>query len=641
VIFQRSLMIAKKLRLRPEMQIALFNLGNLANSQQQLQIALSFYQEADAVNSLVKLQSQIYQFEILIKLNNYIEAEKLLPQIQTQLSNLPTNQTTIYAQIELATNLVKMKVENLSYIPALDQYSDTVSQIPTSTSQYLIHAAQLLATAQKQAQTLGNPRAESTALGKLAGLYEQTHQWQEAKNLTKQALDLAQTIAAPDIAYQWQWQMGRIFKATGDIQAAIAHYTEAFDTLQSLRQDLIAINQDMQFSFRESVEPVYRELADLLLQDNPNNIPVPQKNLIAAQKVIESLQLAEITNYLHQSCWDNQSIPIEQIDASSALIYPIILRDRIEIILSIPGKPLRHYATYQDQTKTETIIKQMRQSLRRTSFESERLPIAQEIYTWLLEPAIKELQFSNIKTLVFKLDGSLRNIPMAALHDGKQYLIEKYQIAIAPNLQLPKPQPIPPNQIKVLIGGLSKATQDYDALPGVEQEIRNISAKVPTTVLLNQQFTTTNLLAKSKKQAFSVIHFATHGQFSSKPQNTYILTWKGQLNINELNTLLNDRTSPIELLVLSACQTAKGDERAALGIAGVAIRSGARSILASLWTVNDESTPIFMSTFYQELLKSGVTKAEAVRQAQLNLLKDPNFSHPYYWALFILVGNWL
>jgi CHAT domain-containing protein/predicted negative regulator of RcsB-dependent stress response len=605
VIFQRGLIMAKKLHLQPEIKIALLNLGNLASSQQQLQTALSFYQEADGENSPVKLQTQIYQFEILIKLNNYIEAQKLLPQIQTLLSNVPPSQTTIYAQIELATNLVKTKID----------------------------AAQLLVTARKQAQILGIPRAESIALGKLAGLYEQTQQWQSAKNLTKQALDLAQTIAAPDIAYQWQWQMGRIFKATGQTQAAIANYTEAFETLRSLRQDLIAMNQDVQFSFRESVEPVYRELADLLLQDN-----APQENIIAARVVIESLQLAEIANYLHY-CSYNQTIPIEQIDANTALIYPIILRDRIEVILSIPGQPLRHYATPQNQTQTETIIKQMRQSLRRTSFESERLPLAQKIYTWLLEPAINDLHFYNIKTLVFKLDSYLRNIPMAALYDGKQYLIEQYQIAIAPNLQIPKP--IPLKQIKVLIGGLSQATPEYDALPGVEQEIRDISAKVPTTVLLNQQFTTKNLQLLSKKQPFSVMHFATHGQFSSKPQNTYILTWKGRLNINELNTLLSDRTSPIELLVLSACQTAKGDERAALGIAGVAIRSGARSTLASLWTVSDESTPIFMSNFYQELLKPAVTKAEAVRQAQLHLLKNPNFSHPYYWALFILVGNWL
>lgn len=555
-ILQESLMMAKKLRLQPQIQIALFNLGNLANSQKQLQTALSFYQQVDIENSPVKLQAQIYQFEILIKLEKYLEAQKLLPKIHVELRNLPSNQTTIYAQIELATNLVKIKAQNLN-------------------PQYLIEAAQLLATAKKQAQTLGNPRAESIALGRLAGLYEQTQQWQDAKTLTKQALNIAQTIAAPDIAYQWQWQMGRILKVTGNKQAATANYIEAFETLRSLRQDLIAINQDVQFSFSESVEPVYRELVDLLLQDNPNTTPAQQQhNLIAARVTIESLQLAELANYFHQACLNNQTVPIEKIDASSALIYPIILRDRIEVILSIPGQPLRHYATNLPQTEVEITIRLLRQSLRRTSFETERLPIAQKIYTWLLQPAIDDLQARNIQTLVFILDGSLRNIPMAALHDGKQYLIEKYQIAIAPHLQLLKPQPLPRNQIKVLIGGLSQATLEYDALPGVEQEIRNISAKVPTTVLLDQQFTTANLQAKSKNMPFSVMHLATHAQFSSKPENTYILTWKERLNINQLNTLLRDRaffdtrsygTSPIELLVLSACQTAKGDERAALG----------------------------------------------------------------------------
>ncbi|HBL10917.1 MAG TPA: hypothetical protein DD379_05835, partial [Cyanobacteria bacterium UBA11162] len=137
---------------------------------------------------------------------------------------------------------------------------------------------------------------------------------------------------------------------------------------------------------------------------------------------------------------------------------------------------------------------------------------------------------------------------------------------------------------------------------------------------------------------------ATHGQFSSNPEQTFILTWDEKIKVKEFEDLLRFReqgsANPIELLVLSACQTAAGDKRAALGLAGVAVRSGARSTLATLWSVKDQSTAQLMSEFYQELSK-GVRKAEALRTAQLNLLKQPKYEHPFYWAPFVLVGNWL
>ncbi|MEW6498123.1 MAG: CHAT domain-containing protein, partial [Cyanobacteriota bacterium] len=530
--------------------------------------------------------------------------------------------TTIYAQIELAESLVKLDAK----------------QVTT--------AARLLANAQQQAKILGNPRAESYTLGRLGQLYEQTQQWQEAKRLTQEALSLTQAIRTPEIAYQWQWQMGRLLKATGNKPEAIASYTEAVNTLQSLRQDLVAINQDVQFSFRENIEPVYRELVDLLLQNTPSiSQEQRQKNLSSARETIEALQLAELANFFREACLDTQPQPIDRIDPTAAVIYPIILRDRLEVIVSLPGQTLRDHTTNLSQAQVEEAINRMRQSFRRTSFAQERLAVAQEIYSWLVQPVAEDLTRQSIQTLVFVLDGSLRNLPMAALHDGKQYLIEQYRIAIAPSLQLLTPRSLARSQSKALLGGLSEGQQEFSPLPGVKQEVKEIDANVPATILLDQQFTTQALETQVKTQPYSIVHLATHGQFSSKPEDTFILTWDGRLNVKQLNDLLANRelsnSPPLELLVLSACQTAKGDKRAALGLAGVAVRSGARSTLATLWTVNDKSTADFMVQFYQELLKPELTKAEAVRLAQLYLLKQPESSHPYYWAPFILVGNWL
>lgn len=142
-----------------------------------------------------------------------------------------------------------------------------------------------------------------------------------------------------------------------------------------------------------------------------------------------------------------------------------------------------------------------------------------------------------------------------------------------------------------------------------------------------------------------MVHLATHGQFSSNAEDTFIVTHDGKVNVNELNSLLKTRESnqqgAIELLVLSACSTATGDKQAALGIAGVAIQSGARSTLASLWVVDDEATAIIMGEFYKQLQQGKTTKVEAFRRAQLTLLKGKQYQHPYYWSPFILVGNWL
>jgi CHAT domain-containing protein len=620
-ILEQGLAVAQQLQSGSDIQMAVFSLANLASSQGQPETALKFYQQAGVENSPVRLQAQIHQLELLLKLDRLRDAQNLLPLIQAQLANGTPSQTTIYAQIELADSLVKLQPKEVTA------------------------AAQLLATAQKQAKILGNPRAESYALGRLGQLYSKTQQWQDAKRLTQEALSLTQAIRAPEIAYQWQWQMGQLLVKTGDKLGAIASYTEAVNTLQSLRQDLVAVNQDVQFSFREQVEPVYRELVDLLLQPPQGAGVVSQANLQQARLTIEALQLAELANFFREACLDTQTQSIDRIDPTAAVVYPIILRDRLEVILSLPNQPLRNYSTKLSQEQVEEVINQMRQSLRRTSFAQERLSVAQELYRWLVQPAAADLTRQSIKTLVFVLDGSLRNVPMAALHDGQQYLIEQYRIAIAPSLQLLNSQPLARTQHKALVAGLSDGNQAFSALPGVKEEVSEVSTTVPATILLDRQFTTKALQTQVNSQPFSIVHLATHGQFSSKPEETFILTWDGRLDVKQLNTLLGNRdlpnSPPLELLVLSACQTAKGDKRAALGMAGVAVRSGARSTLATLWTVSDESTAKFMEQFYKELFTPNITRAEAVRVAQLHLLKTPESSHPYFWAPFILVGNWL
>ncbi|MBD2021646.1 CHAT domain-containing protein, partial [Leptolyngbya sp. FACHB-36] len=249
------------------------------------------------------------------------------------------------------------------------------------------------------------------------------------------------------------------------------------------------------------------------------------------------------------------------------------------------------------------------------------------------------------KTLVFVLDSSLRNVPMSALYDGKQYLIERYGVALAPGLQLLDPKPLQRQGLQTLIAGLTEERHGFSALFNVDSELKEIQSEVPSRVLLNQTFTSSELQKQINSVPFPVVHLATHGQFSSNANATFVLAWDKPINVNELSGLLRDRANrqdaAIELLVLSACETAAGDNRAALGLAGVAVQAGARSTLASLWSLDDESGAAFMGEFYRELANAQVSKSEALRRAQLTLLRDPNFRHPRYWAPYVLVGNWL
>lgn len=626
---QQSLALARhqteRSPLVPDESMILLSLGNTARAQEQPALALNYYQQAatTAKSPMEQVQIRLNQLRLLLETEQWRSAAPLAQEISAQLSQLPAGRMTVYAYVNYAQSLLKLKAH---------------TDIP------LTEIAQTLAVAVEQAKALGDMRAEAYATGYLGSAYEQSRQWPEAKQLTEQAMMLAQAINAPDIAYRWQWQLGRLLNLMGNRTAAITAYSQAVNTLSTIRSDLVANNNlEVQFSFRESVEPVYRQLVSLLLQ--PTDQATTQANLKRAREVIESLQLAELDNFFREACLTGRPASVDRIDPKAAILYPIILDDRLEVVLSLPDQALRHYSTAIPRTQLEPLLSQMRRSLRRTALEPERLAIAQKLYDLLIRPADADLTRFKIQTLAFVLDGGLNNLPMSALHDGQQYLIEKYAVALTPGLQLFDPRALERQRLKVLLGGLSEARSGFVPLPGVEQEIRQIKAEIPAQVLLNNAFTKDALQYSLNQASFPVVHLATHGQFSSNADETFILAWDKRINVKQLGDLLQTRLAerrlPIELLVLSACQTADGDRRAALGLAGVAVRSGARSTLATLWPVDDQSTSQFMVDFYQELTKPEVTKSEALRQAQITLLKQPEFDHPYYWAPFILVGNWL
>ncbi len=626
-VLQQSLEIAQSLNLPGETSATLFSLGNTERALNNADAAFEYYRQAEAIapTKLARLEAQINQFGLLVETGEYQRAQDRLASLRSRLDTLPPSRMSIYAGVNLAENAMKIARQ---------------SQVPIDSS----NVAQLLATAIRQSRQLNDTRAEAYALGHLGHLYEQLQQWESARDLTQQALKLAQEIDADDIAYRWQWQLGRVLERQQNRPEAIALYREAVRTLDTLRSDLVAVNPDVQFSFRESVEPVYRQLVALLVQSE-NGKPPSQKNLKQARDTIEALQLAELDNFFRDTCAQPEPAQIDRVDPSAATVYPIILSDRLAVVVSIPGQPFIYHETVLSEAEIDSTLEQLLQSFNPAFPDPIRLQLSQQVYDWLVRPIEAELAQNQIETLVFVPDGAFKNLPMSALYDGEQYLIERYQVAIAPGLQLLEPRSLATQQLRALMAGLTESRQGYASLPEVATEVNRVAATLPSQVFLNGEFTEENLAKQIDRSPFQIVHLATHGQFSSDPEQTYILTWEDRIQVKELERLLQSRqygeTVPIELLVLSACKTAQGDDRAALGLAGIAVRSGARSTLATLWSVKDESTALLMSQFYDVLVQPNTSKARALRQAQLLLLEETEYRHPFYWSPFVLVGNWL
>ncbi|MCW6035255.1 CHAT domain-containing protein [Spirulina subsalsa FACHB-351] len=284
---------------------------------------------------------------------------------------------------------------------------------------------------------------------------------------------------------------------------------------------------------------------------------------------------------------------------------------------------------------------------RRTSY----LKPAQDLYNVLIAPLEEALETEGISNLSFILDAGLRSLPLAALHDGEQFLIEKYNIGFMPSFSLTDGRYNDLRAQKVLAMGASSFLNDQATpLPAVPKELSRITQDTKQGIaFLNEQFTLSSFQQARADNPHPILHLATHGEFQPGDfSNSYIQFWDQRLPLNRLREL-NLNNPPVDLLVLSACRTALGSPEAELGFAGFAIASGVKSALGSLWYVSDDGTLALMSSFYHHLTTAPV-KAEALRQAQIAMIRqdfsaspdtppEQDFSHPYYWSAFTLVGS--
>lgn len=593
-------------------------------------------------------------------------ANTTLEQALVVLEQLPNSRDKAYGAIQLA-NLLQLITQKGA---ATD--TDPATQCRSELSP---KSVELLNLAIAIAQSLQDREAESFAKGRLGHVYECRKDYQQAINLTQQAII---ATAANESLYLWTWQAGRLFKAQGRVPEALDFYEKSVESLKSIRSSLAVQQRDFQFDFRDNVEPVYREALELRLEQTSHldqELEI-QQNLESVLTTVDELRLAELQNYLGNDCAlapNEQSVAL--VGKSTAVLSSIVLKNRLAIILTRPDgdKTFKSRLTWIPIKSQELrdLINDLRVRLeKRSDLENTYRASAQQVYDWFIRPFISDLETEKIETLVFIQDGILRSIPMAALFDGKQFLVEKYAIASAPALTLTNPTPSNPQGVRVLAFGLTEpATVEtaagpafFEPLEGVNSELQSITATIPgSTGLLDKDFTPDRLQQELEKNAYPVIHLATHGKFGIDARETFLVTgnvvgenrqksstqdrFNEKLTMNELYDVINstrDRDSVIELLTLTACETAVGSDREALGLAGISIQAGAKSAIASLWKVDDAATVQLISKFYQSW-RGGLQKAKALQAAQIAWLQNhpAHESHPGYWAPFILVGNWL
>ncbi len=518
----------------------------------------------------------------------------------------------------------------------------------------LLQASKVFHEASVVAKAVTDLRAASYAWGYLARLYEDEQQCNEALQLTRRAIFAAQQVKAPESLYQWQWQAGRVLKAQGKLEEATKSYRQAVETLQSVDPDVVTRFGPVPSSFRETVKPVFLGFVDLLLQQSASQHVKKQDSLLAeARETAERLKAAELQDYFRDDCIDREQKDLTPLDdvlnifPTAVIVYPLILRDRLELLVTMPKGLLR----YPVQVSADVITQEV-QELRK-KLEDQRtwefLPHAQQLYEWLIRPFEKDLPVST-DTLVFVPDGPLLTIPMAALVDGEQFLIQKYAVAITPGLSLQAPRPLQREKTKILAAGLAAPAHGFPPLPEVAEELHIIRELYPkhSVLLPDQDFSLASLEKRLQDPHLTMVHIASHAQFQSEAEQTYILTSDDRLTLDRLEKFVKRfrfRDNPLELLALSACETAAGDERAALGLAGLAVKAGAKSALATLWTIDDPAAVQLVAEFYRQLKETNVSRAIALQQAQLALIDSADdvqdYQHPAFWAPFLLINNWL
>ncbi|TYQ27329.1 tetratricopeptide repeat protein [Pseudanabaena sp. UWO311] len=661
--YQQALAIKRQIGDRKDEGKLLSNLGSVYLSLGQHQRAIDFYQEALAIAKQIRDRDSEVS-----SLSNLASVYNLLGQYQRAID--------LYQQ---ALAIVK-QISNRGYEGAL---LVNLGIAYSSLEQYK-QANDFFQQSLAIKKQIGDSRGVGIVLANLGANQYRLGRYKQATDFLQQSLAIHKQIGDLNSEGTLLNNLGSFFNYLEQSELAILFYKQSINVREAIRKDIKKLDKDLQQSYLATVEDSYRRLADILLQQN---------RIIEALQVLDLLKVQELEDYLKNIkgsdrsaqgvrllapelalsdkllavSFDNapelnrqlanqiQQLPkseinkvpdyLNQIPNGTVLLYPFILGDRLEIILFAPNKlPIRR-TTKISKDQLETLIIDFRAGLLDAGSEDFREPSIQ-LYNLLIKPIETELAQLNTKTILYAPDGQLRYIPIAALYDGKQWLVEKYQISnlIAYTLSDFTPQPkSAPNILAGAFGGKAGDRKfGQTALPATVREVQAIANSFQNSVtLIEDQFSRQAIESKFKNH--NILHLATHAEFNSgAPDNSFIIFGNGdKIRLNEIT----DWQIPnIDLIILSACQTGAGKLGSGVEILGFGYqvqKAVAKQAIASLWSVNDEGTQALMEAFYDELKKGDVSSTEALHRAQVAMIKSKKYNHPNYWSAFFAIGNGL
>jgi CHAT domain-containing protein/tetratricopeptide (TPR) repeat protein len=534
------------------------------------------------------------------------------------------------------------------------------------------------------AREIKDRNGEMYGLHSLGYAYNALNRDREAMASYQQALTIAREIGDRSIEGYALGNIGQVFSKSKQPEIAILFYKQSINVREAIRKDIRKLAKEDQRSYLGTISSSYKELAGLLLN---------QGRIMEALQVLDLLKVQELEDYLknikgsdrttqgvrilepekaispkllaislenssepnRQLASQVQQLPkseinkvpdyLQQIPKGTVLLYPLILGDQLEIIFFSPNTLPISRTVKISKTKLESLITEYRAGLLDAGSEDVK-DASKALYDVLIKPIENELITAKAETILYAPDGILRYVPLAALYDGKQWLAEKYRISNLIAYSLSDFSPKPKTQPNILAGAFGGKTGEkrfgQNALPATLKEVQAIANSFQNSVTLTEESFSRQAI-ESKFKNHNILHLATHAEFNiGVPENSFIIFGNGdKIHLGEIT----DWQIPnIDLIILSACQTGVGklgDGVEILGFGYQVQKAGAKQAIASLWKVDDAGTQALMAAFYSELQKGDVTVTEALRRAQVSLIKSSNFNHPNYWSAFFAIGNGL
>ena len=551
---------------------------------------------------------------------------KIVDILETAIHQLKTQQDSY----DKAFLLLSVATLNDSLCNAYPEYELTIQKL----------MANILNETLRISQDLNHSKLLSNTYGLLGRLYIKSKQWNDARFLTQKALFYSNKDDLKELSYVWHWQLASLFKAMKKTQQSIDHYQKAISIIDPIRFQFFQGVRKAQNTFDQQVKTVYLELTGEFLKHDEHS------QITKAINTMEELKIAELQDFYKDECLvikaeESKGAVTSTIPENMAIIYPVSFANHLSILVKT-SQYIKHFKSDIQRKKLSQMAKKFQIRLQSIEKSDRSLYLASQLYSFLIAPIESFLSDNDIDTLVFIPDGALRLIPFSALKDetSEQFLIEKYSLITLPSLNMASFYNQSIKKYSPLIAGLSLAKDGVLPLPHVPEELDKIQSLIGGKVLQDENFTTNKLRSEFKLHEYNLLHIATHGHFGKSKEDTYLQTFDHKLTPDELFDFIKigRYRENVDLLTLSACETALGDERAALGLAGISVQAGVKSAIATLWRVSDRASVYFTETFYQNLIEHNNDKAKALRETQLKMLHHPEFEHSVYWAPYLLIG---